>query len=215
MIKLNEFVDDYIGKHQIGYADALISDYIMTEQLEYSNYENIKHKIEKILLKKSNISFSKTTGKYIIIDGEYKNPVISKLQNYECLIIGRLSGNNDQIKLDKISHNEIKIFLNDYEFDNIDIYENLIIINCKFEEISISINISKRDFQIRTRFLPNSKVLFPFLNFLKGKNEYILNKKGYLPLDSILYISFIKIRNLLNSIYKEIDLKIDLYDHIQ
>jgi len=215
MMKVNEFVDDYIGKHQIGYADALISNYIRAEELEYSNYEIIKFEVEKTLLEKSNISFSKTTGKYIVLDGEFKNPVISKLQDYESIISGRLLGCKDQIKLEEISQNDIEVILKDFEIDNIGIYETSIFITCKFEEISISINISRRDFQIRTRFSPNSKQIFPFLDFLKGKNDYILNKKGYLPLDSILYISFIKIRKLLTSKYEDIDLKIDIYDHIQ
>ncbi|MBN1215720.1 MAG: hypothetical protein JXA99_09825 [Candidatus Lokiarchaeota archaeon] len=215
MLKLIEFVEDYLGDHKIGYADTMISEYIRTQKEEYSNYEIIKLKIEEILSQKPNVIFSKVSGKFVIKDTEFKNPVISRIYDFGSVISGRIINNNIDNKLADISENDIQFFFKDFKILNLRIYESFIDINCVLEEVSVSIHISPRDFQIRTNFSSNLENTYPFLDFLEGKNEYILNKKGYLPLDSISYLSFIKIQKLLFSKFDDISLKIDIYEHIQ
>lgn len=215
MIKLKEFIDDYIGTHQIGNADYLISDFIKNFKLDHSSYDDIKLEVEKILLERSDIIFSKTTGKYTLLDSAFKNPVTPKLQPYGSLLSGRLLGKKIDNINEFINNADIEEIFKDFSLENLGIYKTVIHLNYIHEEVSVTITISANSFQIRTFFSNDLNKAYPFLEFLEGKNDYILNKKGYLPLDSILYLSFKKIRNLLTSKYKDLDLKIDTYEHIQ
>ncbi|KKL19700.1 hypothetical protein LCGC14_2462860, partial [marine sediment metagenome] len=105
--------------------------------------------------------------------------------------------------------------LDDFEIMNLIILKHHLLINSEFDNISVTININQKSFNIRTEYKKDFEEDFPYLAFLEGKDDYTFNKKGYLPLDSILYLSFIKIRNLLNSKYKDFILKMDIFEHIQ
>lgn len=215
MLDISEFIKNYLSENQIGFADKIISEYIRIIEMDNSKYDFIKSEVEESLKKNSNIIFSEITGKFFSKSFNLNNSTISKLQNLQSFLSGRIICEKNQIKLSKISREDIEANLGDFEITNLIMLKHHLLINSEFDNISLTIEINQKSFNIRNEYKKDFKDLFPYLAFLEGKDDYTFNKKGYLPLDSILYLSFIKIRDLLNSKYRNFNLKIDIFEHIQ
>ena len=215
MLDIREFINNYLSENQIGFADDIISKCIRIVGLDNSKYDYIKSEVEESLKKNPNIIFSEITGKFFFKSFNLINSTISKLQNLQSFLSGRIICEINQIKFSKISREDVEASLDDFEIMNLIILKHHLLINSEFDNISVTININQKSFNIRTEYKKDFEEYFPYLAFLEGKDDYTFNKKGYLPLDSILYLSFIKIRNLLNSKYKDFILKMDIFEHIQ
>ncbi len=215
MIDISEFINNYLSENQIGFTDDIISKYLRMVGMDNIKYDYIKSEVEENLKKTPNIIFSEITGKFFFKSFNLINSTISKLQNLQSFLSGRIICEINQIKFSKISREDIEANLDDFEIINLIILKHHLLINSEFDNISVTIEINQKSFNIRTEYKKDFEDLFPYLAFLEGKDDYIFNKKGYLPLDSILYLSFIKIRNLLNSKYGDFNLKIDIFEHIQ
>ena len=215
MLDISEFIKDYLSENQIGFADDIISNYLRIIGIDNSKYDYVKSEVEESLKKIPNIIFSEVTGKFFLKSFKSINSTISKLQNLQSFLSGRIINEINQIKFSKISREDIETNLDDFEIINLIILNHHLLINSEFDNISVTIEINQKSFNIRTEYKKDFEEVFPYLAFLEGKDDYAFNKKGYLPLDSILYLSFIKIRNLINSKYTDLILKIDIFEHIQ
>ncbi|KKN28879.1 hypothetical protein LCGC14_0849670 [marine sediment metagenome] len=215
MLDISEFIKDYLSENQIGFADDIISNYLRIIGIDNSKYDYVKSEVEESLKKIPNIIFSEVTGKFFLKSFKSINSTISKLQNLQSFLSGRIINEINQIKFSKISREDIETNLEDFEIINLIILNHHLLINSEFDNISVTIEINQKSFNIRTEYKKDFEEVFPYLAFLEGKDDYAFNKKGYLPLDSILYLSFIKIRNLINSKYTDLILKIDIFEHIQ
>ncbi len=215
MFDISEFINNYLAENQIGFADEIISEYVRSIGIDNSKYDYIKSEVEESLKKNPNIIFSDITGKFFFKSFNLNNSTFSKLQNLQSFLSGRINCEKNQIILSKISREDIEANLDDFEITNLILLKYHLLINSEFDNISLTIEINQKSFNIRTEYKKKFEDPFPYLTFLEGKDDYAFNKKGYLPLDSILYLSFIKIRNLLNSKYRDFNLKIDIFEHIQ
>jgi len=214
MIKLDEFVNHYIEDHQSGFADDLISEYIRLNELEYSTYKDVKIKAEEILLQKENISFSKSTGKFTILDKKIKGKIVYMIQDFGSYLSGRFIEGDTVFNLNEISQDDIMNCFSEFKIINIGIYDNLIRINFQYEDVAVGFTLEKIGFQIRATYSLNINEISPFFEFLQNENEYTIFKKGYLPLDSILYHSFLKLNNFLTTKFQKLLLKIDIFEHV-
>ena len=215
MSNISEFINNYLSENQIGFTDDIISKYLRMVGMDNIKYDYIKSEVEENLKKTPNIIFSEITGKFFFKSFNLINSTISKLQNLQSFLSGRIICEINQIKFSKISREDVEASLDDFEIMNLIILKHHLLINSEFDNISVTININQKSFNIRTEYKKDFEEDFPYLAFLEGKDDYTFNKKGYLPLDSILYLSLIKIRNLLNSKYKDFILKMDIFEHIQ
>ncbi len=215
MIKINEFIKNYFEQYQIGFTDDIITEYIKIKGIDNSEYDFIKSEVEDILKTNPNIIFSEITGKFFFKGSNLNNSTISKLKNLQSFLSGRIISEIDQIILSKISGEDIEASFSEFEIINLTLLKRHLLINSEFENVYITIDINQKSFNIRTEYKKDLDEHFAYLTFLNGKDDYTFNKKSYLPLDSILYLSLLKINNLLHSKFNDFSLKIDIFEHIQ